>query len=167
MVVKRVYREYGASILESMSALLLGGVVFLVLRHFDMAVLGAIMFPIIVTIGMLVVSIRSFRPERDSPFIFIFNMLSIIAITLLFFAAVYHVAPYSDQDYLEVNEIPQKLTFSESVYYSTVTITTLGYGDIVPHGLFRAFAATEAILGFIFLGLFVSGLTLFFAKKRT
>ena len=50
-------------------------------------------------------------------------------------------------------------TFARMLYFSAVTITTVGYGDIVPLGAeARAFAAIEATLGILLLGLFVSRL---------
>lgn len=50
-----------------------------------------------------------------------------------------------------------------SIYYSVVTFTTLGYGDIVPIGFSRFFAALEAFTGSFTLALFV----VVFVKKMT
>ncbi len=36
----------------------------------------------------------------------------------------------------------------EHVYFSTVTFTTLGYGDYVPTGIARLIAALQALMGF-------------------
>lgn len=49
------------------------------------------------------------------------------------------------------------------MYYSVVTFTTLGFGDIVPIGHFwaRFFVVLEVILGYIMLG----GLISIFANK--
>lgn len=45
-----------------------------------------------------------------------------------------------------------------SLYYSMVTFVTLGYGDIFQKDTFlKLFSATEALLGMIFLGLFLAG----------
>jgi len=49
------------------------------------------------------------------------------------------------------------------LYYSVVTFTTLGYGDIVPIGISRFFAALEAFIGSFTLALFV----VVFVKKMT
>ncbi len=40
-------------------------------------------------------------------------------------------------------------TFLDSVYYSAITYTTLGFGDIVPVGSIRIVTALEALLGLI------------------
>lgn len=42
-----------------------------------------------------------------------------------------------------------------TLYFSYVTLTTLGYGDIQPLGLCRVPAVIEAVLGYVLLGLLV------------
>jgi hypothetical protein len=49
------------------------------------------------------------------------------------------------------------------LYFSVVTFTTLGYGDISPHGLARPLAAFEAFVGSFTMALFV----VVFVKKMT
>lgn len=55
------------------------------------------------------------------------------------------------------------LNFSKSLYFSVVTFTTLGYGDLVPIGISRLIAAIEAFAGSFTLALFV----VVFVKKMT
>ena len=55
------------------------------------------------------------------------------------------------------------LDFGNALYFSVVTFTTLGYGDIVPVGYSRILAAFEAFLGSFTLALFV----VVFVKKMT
>lgn len=43
----------------------------------------------------------------------------------------------------------------DAIYFSIVTFTTLGYGDIAPHGFSRFLAATEALIGSFTIALFV------------
>ncbi|KUJ73515.1 hypothetical protein AVO42_11875 [Thiomicrospira sp. XS5] len=46
------------------------------------------------------------------------------------------------------------------VYFSTVTITTLGYGDVLPVGsLTQMLTALESVLGIVFIGLFLNALS--------
>lgn len=42
--------------------------------------------------------------------------------------------------------------YYEALYFSVVTITTLGYGDFTPLGLSRLLSATEALVGLFFVG---------------
>lgn len=53
--------------------------------------------------------------------------------------------------------------FLKTLYFSVVTFTTLGYGDLVPVGPSRVIAAIEAFTGSFTLALFV----VVFVKKMT
>lgn len=46
--------------------------------------------------------------------------------------------------------------WGDSLYFSIITSTTVGYGDLTPLGFSRAAAAMEAMLGFVILAIFVS-----------
>ena len=43
-------------------------------------------------------------------------------------------------------------TFEESLYFSTVTFSTVGFGDVVPAHGWRLFSALEGINGFLMIG---------------
>jgi hypothetical protein len=49
--------------------------------------------------------------------------------------------------------------FLTALYFSIVTGATVGYGDIVPMGYSRVFAAVESILSFVILAVFVARIT--------
>jgi len=55
------------------------------------------------------------------------------------------------------------LEFLNAIYFSVVTFTTLGYGDISPVGVARFVAAAEAFMGSFMMALFV----VVFVKKMT
>ncbi len=45
----------------------------------------------------------------------------------------------------------QVRTFADAVYFSVITYTTVGYGDIVPIGLGRMLAGIEALIGLVLI----------------
>jgi hypothetical protein len=47
---------------------------------------------------------------------------------------------------------PGRLPFSRCLYFSAETFTTLGYGDVVPHGALRLLAGLEALNGMLLMG---------------
>lgn len=52
-----------------------------------------------------------------------------------------------------------EVQWQQLLYYSYVTLTTLGYGDIVPVGFYaQAFAAFEAIIGTLYTVILLSRL---------
>lgn len=60
------------------------------------------------------------------------------------------------------------LALGNLLYFSFITITTVGYGDITPHGgLAQALAVTEAIIGQIYLVTIVALLIANLGKERT
>ncbi len=59
----------------------------------------------------------------------------------------------------DIGTVSKVLSWSDFIYYSFTTLTTLGYGDITPiHPVARTLAITEAITGVIFIPVIISGL---------
>jgi hypothetical protein len=57
------------------------------------------------------------------------------------------------------NEVWERNLFAHLIYYSFVTLTTLGYGDIVPVSPFaRTFAALEAVTGQLYIAVLIARL---------
>jgi hypothetical protein len=93
-------------------------------------------------------------------------MFSILAI--FFFGTCYFILGINDNGALIALSSENSLLlnikqFLTCCYFSVVTFTTLGYGDLTPLGLSRLLAATEAFIGSFTLALFV----VVFVKKMT
>lgn len=54
--------------------------------------------------------------------------------------------------------IPMTHRFWNSIYYSIITATSTGYGDIVPHGISKGFAAIQSISALFIFAVFVTKL---------
>lgn len=74
---------------------------------------------------------------------FIVSYITTVILTVLLFSGAYT----SGTGAFSEGGIQKELKFREAIYFSAVTFTTVGYGDIVPLGTNRAFAALEALLG--------------------
>ena len=55
-----------------------------------------------------------------------------------------------------VKSAGNRIPFLDNFYFSFVTITTLGYGDLVPVGYAKLAAAVEAIFGLVYFGYAIS-----------
>lgn len=100
-----------------------------------------------------------FRPNRD-PF-----LLALLAYVLLVvvFALVYHVflPAVTEQPALVFSQAgrTQPTTFLHALYFSVVTQTTVGIGDIIPRGNpAKAVVALQALTGYGFIVLLVSSI---------
>jgi len=54
--------------------------------------------------------------------------------------------------YLALPDIAEVGTFEEAIYFSTVTFSSLGYGDIVIQGSWRLLTAIESMAGVLIFG---------------
>lgn len=91
---------------------------------------------------------------------FVYASLYIILIPI--FAAIYSLSGdvYLDYGCNTEGEGCPPINFWTHLYYSAVTITTLGYGDITPiQGLGLALGASESVLGIVLIGLFLNALS--------
>lgn len=96
------------------------------------------------------------------------RIVSISILVILFFAFIFLFTglSYSGENIIFSfsNSFYENLIhFLNSLYFSVVTFTTLGYGDILPVGISKLFAGIEALLGGFILALFV----VVFVKKMT
>jgi potassium channel LctB len=74
---------------------------------------------------------------------------------LLTFAVIYILVDIADLGYLQDHYASdahqeQPLDYlTRSLYFSAITLLSVGYGDVTPFGLARAFAMAEAIIGYL------------------
>ena len=95
--------------------------------------------------GVLIASFLSKVLQRKPRFYGIVYLALIPA-----YAAIYFFLP---------GIIGDQYSFIECLYFSTVTITTLGYGDITPLGeIGQLVTASESLLGVISIGLFLNAI---------
>lgn len=75
-------------------------------------------------------------------------MTTIVVVQLLSFARIYSTLGLLDDG-------NQTHDFSTALYFAVITWTTVGYGDVLPVGDARFFAAMQAIIGVLYMGLYV------------
>lgn len=103
-------------------------------------------------LGYIIVRTRSLKTKGvESKIIaravfFLFDSTYIMLAAITAFAALYMIFPVIDAP---------NINGRDALYFSMVTFTTLGYGDLTPTDQFRIIAAGEAMLGYITLGIIV------------
>lgn len=82
-----------------------------------------------------------------------FAFLTYYTLIVIVFACLYRLIDlYVPGAHFNFNGAPHEISFSESLYFSIVSLSTLGYGDIAPvSGLVRALIAIEVVVGVLLL----------------
>ena len=96
-------------------------------------------------------------PPRARIATLIFGQLILHVIEIWIFAAGYYVLTQMlefgtllQSAYLGA-ELPLIMGFADYVYYSATVYSTLGFGDLVPHGPVRLLTGMEAVLGLVLI----------------
>lgn len=76
---------------------------------------------------------------------FILSYTAFIMAIILLFSGAY----LANDSMFKENGHEKTLTFEETVYFSVITFTTVGYGDISPRGINRVIASIESLMGVI------------------
>jgi hypothetical protein len=107
----------------------------------------------------------------------IFAALCVYLLISLVWALLYSmievIQPGSFIYVLAEEQSPLKLKFgygdtASSLYYSLVTMTTLGYGDIAPaNEVARMFASTQAVIGQLYIAVLIARLVGLHASQKT
>lgn len=97
-----------------------------------------------------------------------FAFLTFYALIVIIFASLYTlISEYALQPHFRVDGSARAISFSEAVHFSIVTLSTVGYGDIVPaSNVARALASIEVIFGVLLLLFGVSELQEYAREHR-
>ncbi len=96
---------------------------------------------------------------------FLFRVMVLVVVMQIAFAGIYYLAS-TGTTYIVKDGIPVK-DFSDCMYFSGVTLLTVGYGDITPVGDFRFTAVAEVYGGTIFIfSFFALGLSVIANRHR-
>ncbi len=103
-----------------------------------------------------------YMTQVKSPRRLLFLMgVSFIQVVPFLFAAAYGAFGYTDNCVLGAKGP------ADILYFSYVTFTTVGYGDMSPTGLCRGLAVAEAVTGYILLGMFVAAAVALYARTHS
>src|SRR5262249_40428735 len=96
-----------------------------------------------------------------------FAFVTFYSVIVILFASAYRlISMYSPQSNFRVGDALRGLSFSEAIYFSIGTVSTVGYGDIIPYSnLARVLSSVEVFCGIMLLLFGVSEL-LEYARER-
>jgi voltage-gated potassium channel len=94
-----------------------------------------------------------------------FAFLTFYSMLVIVFACIYRIADrFTEMPQFMVNAVPETITFSQALYFSVITVSTVGYGDVVPRtDPVRVIVAIQIVLGVLLL---LFGFTEIFAYAR-
>jgi voltage-gated potassium channel len=97
-----------------------------------------------------------------------FAFLTFYALLVILFASIFSiVSQFSTSDHFRVGSATRSLSFSEAMHFSIVTMSTVGYGDIVPtSNVARVLASIEVVCGVMLLLFGVSELLEYTREHR-
>jgi uncharacterized membrane protein YdcZ (DUF606 family) len=95
----------------------------------------------------------------------IFAFFTLYSLIVVIFAALYRLISHlSSTMHFAVNGAPAKLSFVEALYFSFITISTVGYGDILPlTSVIRFLVGAQVFMGMV---LFFFGVHAIIAHRR-
>ena len=136
---------------------------FFSLIHEEIA--GAVIFIIGFSLGALYYYFNLFGEKDLHKIEFMSSIIFVFFLTITIFAVIYSEPIENSNNYFMEFGKPSNITFPDALYFSTTTITTLGYGDITPVGIFRLFVVIEVLMGLIYTGSIIYFIVEIFGKK--
>ncbi|HLR04052.1 MAG TPA: ion channel [Virgibacillus sp.] len=101
---------------------------------------------------------RLWLKERRFSMEIFYALLIIYCIVIIGFGLIYFIISFQTRTLIEYNQMgPVNVLGSlvHSLYFSGVTLLTIGYGDITPVGIARFIAVVEALIGYVLPAAFV------------
>jgi voltage-gated potassium channel Kch len=129
-------------------------------------IIGAIIFIIGFSAGAMYYYFNLFKQKDRHTIEFIISIIFVFSLTITMFAVIYSEPIENSNNYFMEFGQPTILSFPDAFYFSTTTITTLGYGDITPVGVFRFFVIIEVFMGLIYTGSMIYYIVEIFGKKE-
>jgi voltage-gated potassium channel len=82
-----------------------------------------------------------------------FAFFTFYSLLVIVFGSLYRIVDRLSPEFMfRVGGVPQRISFPESLYFSIVTLSTVGYGDIVPAAnLTRILVAVQIVCGILLL----------------
>lgn len=118
-----------------------------------MIVWGILVGIVFVMVGSLIAFMNKREEQRRHFSVKHFNTLILvyfvvmIGFGLLYFVLSSEGLPILKDDLLRQDSVVDRL--AHSIYFSGVTLMTVGYGDITPVGIGRVLALVEALIGYV------------------
>ena len=82
-----------------------------------------------------------------------FAFLTFYSLNVIVFAAIYRITDrISDKTHFLVNYEPANISFVDAIYFSLITVSTVGYGDVTPASdIIRVVASFQIVIGVLLL----------------
>lgn len=119
---------------------------------------GIAVASITLTLLLAAYHIRQLKYGERTILVYMLQMIIVLLVFNLSFAYVYLSTPASFGQLADSNGVIQNLDGKTAIYFSLVSFTTLGFGDIYPLGDFRFLSVLQAFLGWITIAMLILGL---------
>jgi voltage-gated potassium channel len=96
-----------------------------------------------------------------------FAFLTFYSMLVIVFACIYRILDrFTEAPQFMINMVPETISFSHALYFSIITVSTVGYGDVIPlTDPVRVIVAVQIILGVLLL-LFGFSEIIAYARER-